>query len=191
MAAPALLGALTLLIPCGTTLAIEAAAITTGHPLQAATIMLAFTLGTAPLFLVLGILARGSAMLQRRLTYVAAAFVIGVGLYTFNGVLVLTDSPYSWQNEVAAFRQAVGASGTAADGQSQTADANPTIEVSATGYTPNAVTVPAGQPVTLTLNGKGNTGCTSVLRIPKLQIQKVLSPNSTDTITATFPQPGA
>lgn len=192
IAAPAMLGALTLLIPCGATIAMETAAITTGNALQAASIMFAFTLGTAPLFFLVGVLAKGSVLFQLRLKYVTAALVVVVGLYTYNGVLILIDSPYSWQNQLAAWRWAAngGAEATveAADGVS--ADANPTIEVGATGYTPSTLTVPAGQPVKLTMVGKGNTGCTSVLRIPKLNVQQRLTPNGTDTVAVTFPTPG-
>lgn len=191
IAAPALLGALTLLIPCGTTIAMEAGAIATGSPWQAASIMFAFVLGTAPLFFLVGVLAKGSTLFQVRLKYVTAALVVGIGLYTFNGVLNLTDSPYSMQNELAAWRWAVeGGVTTAVAVGGTVADLNPVIEVGATGYTPNTLTVPAGKPVTLTLNGKGNTGCTSVLRIPKLNVQQRLTPNGSDTIAVTFPSPG-
>lgn len=190
MIAPAILGALTILIPCGTTIAMEAAAVTTGSAIQAARIMFAFTIGTAPLFFVLGILARGTAVFQRRLAWVAAAFVIGVGLYTFNGVLVLLDSPYSWQREVVAARQAFGRDDGQTANATITADSAPVITVLAAGYAPNAVTVPSGQPVKLTFKGQGNTGCTSVVRIPKLQVLKTLTPNGIDVVTATFPKPG-
>ena len=54
--APAILGALTVFIPCGTTLAMEAFAISSGSPVFGALIMAAFTLGTAPLFFGLGFL---------------------------------------------------------------------------------------------------------------------------------------
>ena len=54
--APAILGALTIFIPCGTTLAIEALAISSGSPVLGAAIMATFVLGTFPLFLGLGFL---------------------------------------------------------------------------------------------------------------------------------------
>lgn len=191
IAAPALLGALTILIPCGTTIAMEAAAIATGSAWQAATIMFAFVLGTAPLFFTVGILAKGSTMFQQRLKYATALLVIGIGLYTFNGVLNLTDSPYSMQNEVAAWRWAVGGGVATADASGgATADANPTIQVASTGYSPSTVTVPAGQPVTLNLVAGQLAGCTSVIRIPKLNIQQTLTPGGTTQVAATFPSPG-
>lgn len=192
IAAPALLGAFTLFIPCGTTLAMEAGAIATGNPWQAASIMLAFTLGTAPLFFLVGILAKGTVLFRQRLKLVTAMLVVGVGLYTFNSVLNLTDSPYSMQNQLAAWRWAVsgGIANQMPTTQLDSVDANPVIQVSQTGYTPNKLTVPAGQPVNLTMIAKGQLGCTSILRIPKLGIQTPIASSSTTTVTVTFPTPG-
>lgn len=53
--APALLGASTVLIPCGATQAVMAISIASGSPLIGALILFAFTLGTLPIFLLLGI----------------------------------------------------------------------------------------------------------------------------------------
>jgi len=52
--APAFLGAMTIFIPCGTTLAMEALAISSGSAIKGAAIMGAFVLGTSPLFFALG-----------------------------------------------------------------------------------------------------------------------------------------
>src|SRR3989344_3084746 len=54
--APLFLGILTIFIPCGTTLAMEALAISSGNPLLGALIMGAFVLGTFPLFFGVGFL---------------------------------------------------------------------------------------------------------------------------------------
>src|SRR6266849_3744065 len=57
MFAPALLGAFTVFISCGTTQAMMAFAIASGKPLTGAAILFAFILGTSPLFFVLGYFA--------------------------------------------------------------------------------------------------------------------------------------
>src|SRR5439155_2513974 len=54
---PALLGLMTVLIPCGTTQAIEVLAITSGSPILGALVLFVFILGTSPTFFVLGFLA--------------------------------------------------------------------------------------------------------------------------------------
>lgn len=185
--APMMLGALTILIPCGTTLAIEAAALATGSAVQAGAILLAFTLGTAPLFFIIGVLAKGTTLLQMQLKYVTALLVIATGIYSFNAVLNLIDSPYSWRNEVAAFRQAFSGGPTTSIIKPET---HPIIQVLPTGYIPSSITVPTGQLVTIKLDVPGQLSCTSIFRIPKLGIQRTLLPTSTSNITVQFPRPG-
>ncbi len=186
--APALLGALTILIPCGVTQAMEVTAISSGSVLQAGAILFAFTLGTAPLFFLIGVLAKGTTFLQSRLRYVAAAVVVGLGLYAVNGTLVLADSSYSVQRQVTAFERAFFSQSAAEE--SVTASDAPVINVLSNGYKPNVVTVQAGKPVKLQLKTDGIYACTSVFRIPKLKIEKTLPASGTTFITATFPEPG-
>ena len=50
LSAPLFLGFMTVLIPCGVTQAMMAAALGTSNPLQGAALMFAFTLGTSPVF---------------------------------------------------------------------------------------------------------------------------------------------
>lgn len=183
--APAILGFLTILIPCGTTQAMEVAAIAAGSPLAGLGIMAGFTLGTFPLFLVIGVLARSSAIFQRRLGYVAALVVIGLGLYSFNGVLVFTGSSYSAQNISSSIARVFSSPKEAVE-----ADTHPVIEVLGTGYVPDEITVPAGESVELTLQTKGRLGCTNIFRIPELNITRSLTENNAATLALNFPKPG-
>jgi len=182
--APVILGFLTILIPCGTTQAMELAAVTTGSTFEAAAILFAFVLGTAPLFVLIGILARGTAVLQRRLTAAAAIVVVALGLYSINGVLVATDSTYSAQNIAASVRDAFEQ-----HDQSSEIASRVTIGVAPNGYSPARVTVPAGQSVQISLEKQGALGCTSLFLIPKLSIQVDIS-GGNKVVTATFPEPG-
>ncbi len=187
LVAPIILGALTVLIPCGTTLAMEASALATGNPLRASGILFYFIIGTVPLFFIIGILAKGTNLLQNKLKYVTALLVICTGLYSFNAVLNMIDSPYSFRNEMKSLNYALSST----PATNQKSDTHPTIIVSTTGYDPDTVTVPAGQPVTLTFNAPGKLSCTSLLRIPKLGIEKTLTLSSSTDIQATFPTAGS
>lgn len=189
--APAFLGILTILIPCGTTIAMETAAVATGSAVQGAAILFAFTIGTAPLFFLVGILAKGTMLVQRKLVWATAAIVIGLGLYTLNGALVMVDSPYTAQNEWRALRWAFSGGSSASD-SAPTAEAKTevTIGVRGTGYVPNSVIVKSGVPVTFNLAAKGSLGCASVFRIPKLKIERTLQTDNTNILVATFPNPG-
>ncbi len=186
VAAPAAVGFLTVLIPCGTTQAMEVSAIGTGSAATGAAILGAFVLGTVPLFLLVGVAARSVAVFQKQLATVAMLVVVGVGLVSLNGVLVATDSPLSAQNQLAAWRWALTGRAT----PTEIAATDIAIDVHADGYTPNAVTVPAGRVVTFNLTTEKNSGCTSVFRIPKLGISKNLPTSGTSQITAQFPSAG-
>ncbi|MEO6398473.1 MAG: sulfite exporter TauE/SafE family protein [Tepidiformaceae bacterium] len=92
--APALLGVMTVFIPCGTTLAVEFFALGTGSPIYAATLMFVFTLGTAPLFYSLGRLATGlSGERQGRFLGFTAAAVLLLGLLSVNTAMNLLNYP--------------------------------------------------------------------------------------------------
>lgn len=188
--APAVLGLLTILIPCGTTLAIETSAITTGSAIQGALLLLAFTLGTVPLFFIIGVLAKGVATFRRSIAWTAAAVVITLGLSTLNGVLVMIDSPYTVQNEMKAAAWLLTGEYKQPIDDLTAAETNVRIEVRGTGYIPNSFTVPAGEPVTMTLATSGALGCTSVFRIPKLKIERTLQTEQNNVIVATFPTAG-
>ena len=71
------------------------------------------------------------------------------------------------------------------------ADEHPVIQVLPTGYVPSSITVSAGKPVTIKLDVPGKLSCTSIFRIPKLNVLRQLSPNSTSDLTVTFPKPGS
>ncbi|OGY08428.1 MAG: hypothetical protein A2700_01435 [Candidatus Blackburnbacteria bacterium RIFCSPHIGHO2_01_FULL_44_64] len=85
---PAFLGFLTIFIPCGTTVAVEALALHHGDPVQGGLIMGIFTLGTMPVFLGFGGL---TAFLGRRfgskIDKASALIVLILGLWAVNGTL--------------------------------------------------------------------------------------------------------
>jgi len=189
LVAPFILGLLTILIPCGTTQALEISAIASGNALRAAGILFGFTLGTAPLFLVVGVLAKGTTFLQKKMAYVASAVVIFLGLTTLNGALVLTGSPYEFHNVARSLGTALSGDNNAVADASQ-ADDNPVINVSGRGYEPDEITVHAGSLVSIKLVAKASLGCAGIFLIPQLDIEQALTPNTTTTLMATFPSPG-
>jgi len=97
--APALLGAMTIFIPCGTTLAMEALAISSGSPFAGALIMGAFVLGTVPLFIALGYvtIAIGHSFKAQFLKYAAYALIY-LGVTSVNASLVSLGSSFTLQN---------------------------------------------------------------------------------------------
>ena len=199
MFAPALLGLLTLVIPCGTTIAMETLAISSGNPFFGAAIMGVFILGTAPYFLGLGYLtAKLGDVFHERFLKIAAVALIYLGIVSINGTLNLINSPLTLETLWEAVPIEVNLNGTAENKESggnsnakiengvQVAD----IAIEPYGYYPDYIRVEAGKPVKLNLKTAANLGCTSAFRIPQLGISKNLALNSSDSVEFTPQKPG-
>lgn len=95
--APAFLGLMTVFIPCGTTLAVEFFALSTGDPVYAGALMFAFTLGTMPVFFFLGRLtSRMEGQRQARFLGFTAAGVLLLGFLSINTAMNLLDYPLTY-----------------------------------------------------------------------------------------------
>lgn len=192
--APALLGGLTIFIPCGTTLAMEALAISASNPLLGAAIMGTFTLGTMPLFFGIGFLTTTfSDAFRSKFFKLAAVLVLYLGLTSINGALLAAGSPVTFQSLIDPIQSSLSSKQNGKTNSDivirdgvQTVD----ITVYPNAYTPNYFQVEAGKPVKLNLTTTNQVGCTSAFRIPSLGISKRLAPGSTDYVAFTPEKPG-
>src|SRR3989344_5609765 len=163
--APAALGALTVFIPCGTTLAMEALVISSGSPYLGAAIMGVFVLGTSPLFLGLGFLttALGDAF-RTKFLKIAGVAVLYLGATSLNGALVVAGSPVTLQTIADNSPIQIDLSGGSVE-QFEPKVANGVQEVNVqvlpNGYSPNYVQIRVGVPVKLNLFSTGRLGCAS------------------------------
>ncbi len=196
MFAPAILGAFTVLIPCGTTQAMMALAIASGKPLYGAAIMFAFVLGTSPLFFILGYFATklGDKLHQQFMRFAAFAIIL-LAIFNLNNTVALTGSNWTLDNIAKGFWCTVSfCNGQLGVGSAQAAglaNDNPTLTIAATGYNPNELTVKTGSQVSLHITNTGGGGCTQALTIPSLGIQKIVPIGASDTLAFTAPsQPG-
>lgn len=183
--APAILGLMTVFIPCATTQAMEIVAIGTGSPLYGAAIMFAFVLGTSPTFLIFGfLLNKGSASFQKYFPAIAGTALFLMSLYTINAGAGLTGSPYTIQNFVEAARSPNSSNfkNTAILGKDiQTV----TIDVSDFGYTPKNITLKKDVPTVLKLVTNNVQSCSRSFTIPSLNIQKLLPVTGETTLEFT------
>lgn len=192
---PAILGAFTVFIPCGTTQAMMALAIASGNPLSGAAIMFAFVLGTSPLFFILGYMAtRLGESMQQKFMKVAAYTLILLAVFNLNNSLALAGNPVTlenlWTNVYCTVSFCDRDFGTAT-AQNTAPTADTTIAIESSGYNPSNITVKAGSQVKINLVNNGGGGCTQAFTIPKLGIQKVVPIGSSDTIAFTAPsEPG-
>lgn len=172
--APAVLGVMTVLIPCGVTLSVEALALASGSPWWGAATMAVFVLGTSPLFAVLGYAARVAATVWRgRLAFVTGVVVLMMGLYTLNSGLELAGSPLA----ASRLAETVGVEPAPADaGAAVIADGTQTVTIAASNraFSPANAAVKPGVPTTLVITTQGVQGCIRSLIIPDLGIQKTL-----------------
>jgi uncharacterized protein len=177
LATPLFLGALTILIPCGVTQSAMAVAVGTGNPLSGAAIMFAFVLGTSPTFFGVTVLAGSLAKIFQKYFYpIVAVIILGLGLYTVNGGLNLIGSPLA----PSAILDSITA-GTqppvveAASSSPSSSNSNRVwINVLNSGYQPNRLTAPAGQPIQLVMVSKNVQSCSRAFVIPSLNLYKLL-----------------
>ncbi len=191
--APALLGAMTIFIPCGTTVAMEALAISSAGAIWGALIMAVFILGTIPLFFGIGLLTSifGEAY-KTKFLKLAAVAVIYLGLTSINGALTAFGSPLTFQSIAESFpvNLATENDNTTDIDTETTTNQNVEILITSRGYSPNYIRVKKDTPLTIKLTSKDSYSCASAFRIPSLGIAKNLQANETQTITFTPKESG-
>lgn len=182
--APALLGAMTIFIPCGTTLAMEALAISSANALWGAAVMGTFVLGTAPLFFGIGWLTSVLGdNFRSNFLKIAALAVMYLGITSINGALIALNFPLNSQTITNAFNNSAQSRNEEKSYSESPPNQSPEIVITSSGYTPNYIRVKKGQSVNLKITSKDAYSCASAFRIPSLGISKNFQANETETIT--------
>ncbi|HKB88692.1 MAG TPA: sulfite exporter TauE/SafE family protein [Patescibacteria group bacterium] len=185
--APAILGFLTILIPCGVTQAMMVLAIASGSPLYGALIMFAFTLGTSPIFFAMGLTL--VELLKRKVfVYIASAMIIAFGLMSINAGQVIRGSAHTFQNYSTAFKSLFSNDGQALGISAQVDSSGTqhiTLNVTSHGYSSDVTTLKSGVPVKITFLSNSVTSCARSFLIPSLGISKVLPENGTSEVEFT------
>jgi sulfite exporter TauE/SafE len=186
--APALLGLMTVFIPCGTTQAMMVLAVSSASPLLGALILFAFVLGTSPTFFVLGFaMTRLRGRVQRAFTALTAVLVLALGFIAIDSGLKLAGSPLA-PSAIAAslFRpDTAGGAVTETEGVQEV-----TINVTDRGYTPNVFTVRSGEPLRVRLVTDNTYGCARAFVIPALNVQRLLPPTGVEVLELPAMPPG-
>jgi len=190
--APGILGILTVFIPCGVTQAMEVVAISSGSAIQGALIMGTFVAGTAPAFAIIGIAtAKLSEVWRTYFLRVAAALLIIMALYSFNGILQVRDSQFSLQRlgpKIVRLLPPYDRNSTSAKAITPEIinGIQPvTITIESDGYSPNRFAVKAGTPVELTLKAGSVYSCATSFTFRAFNIQTQLRPNTSQKFTFT------
>lgn len=206
LAAPAFLGVLTVLIPCGVTQAMMAVALGTADPFQGAALMFAFTLGTSPVFFFIAYFAtRLGSKLEKNFMRFVAVIVLVLALVTIDGGITLAGSPVSFSRYISGVFTAGGQPpsvyesnnqvpgspsglGISADSfsipdYSSNADSGElTLNVINSGYSPDVLHAKAGIPIKLRLVTDNVRSCSRAFVIPSLGLQTILEPTGEKVI---------
>jgi sulfite exporter TauE/SafE len=187
---PIILGALTIFIPCGVTQAMMAQAIAYGNPITGALILFFFVLGTAPLFILLGLaLTTLSETYAKWFSKIAAILIILTALWNMYNASTIFGLDKSIQKVV----RPVVCQITFCDESSQPSVASretsktPVITIRQTAYEVDNPYIPKGEEITLTVTNKEGYGCIQYFTIPSLGIQKAVPVGKTETIVFTAP----
>ena len=193
--APGLLGFLTILIPCGVTQAMEVLAISSASPIQGALIMGSFVIGTAPMFILIGLAtAKLTEVWRTYFLRTAALLLIAMALYSVNGILQVNNSPYSLERVGPRLVKLLPPYDTNVP---KSKVANPTVSlvdgkqkvtltVSNAGYSPKHFTVQKDIPVELTLETNGGVySCATAFTFKAFNISEYLKPQDSKVKTFT------
>ena len=180
---PALLGFLTVLIPCGVTQAMMLLAIASGNAIVGASIMFFFVLGTSPVFFLIG-LAAVELLKNKTFSIIAAVFITVMGILAINSGQILRGSVHTIQNY---YEVLFGNNSTSKTGLAKIVKGKQeaTIYVTSGGYSSDVSTLKVGVPVKLTLVSQNVRSCARAFAIPEFNLFKVLSQNGTDTMEFT------
>lgn len=180
---PAILGFLTILIPCGVTQAMSVLAITSGSPLQGALILGSFVAGTIPLFMLIGVAtSRLTEAWRTHFLRVSAVLLIVMSLYSVNGIATTLDSPYSLTRIYSVLTTPIGSTPTVSSvGGLQRA----AISITSSGYTPRRFSVRAGTPVELKVSAGEVYSCASSFTFKAFGINAYVKPNTDQVFTFT------
>lgn len=190
---PLFLGALTVLIPCGVTQAMMAVAIASGSALEGAGIMLAFTLGTSPVFFLVAYLTTQlGARLEKLFMSFVAVVVLVLGMFAILTGMNLAGAPVpvaGWMQTVFApqqVNQSIKASPAAIE-----VDTTLTLNAQNNGYFPHTLYAKAGMPVKLNVLTQNTRSCAVAFVIPDIHYEVLLPTTGTTSIDIPPQNPGA
>ncbi len=184
---PLFLGALTVLIPCGVTQVMMALAIGTGNPIQAAGLMVAFTLGSSVVFFAVAYLASqlGTATVHG-FNYLAAVVLIVLGVVSVNQGLNLMSVPLTIAQPRGVAGSEVRPTPVAAPGEANLL----TIAALPFGYEPEQLHARADVPTQVTFVSDRLYSCSRALIVPEWNIQTILPETGTFSFSLPPQAPG-
>lgn len=178
---PMVLGASTFFLPCGFTQALQLYVLSEGDMITGALTMLAFSLGTLPALLSLGVFSSfAKGTVQKYFLKFAGVLVVLVGFFSINNGLTLTGVNIGLASDIDSPTPSSGENIIIEDGKQ-------IIEMTVDGlqYKPNRFTVYEGIPVEWKIDGSRAQGCGQVLIMPGADVVQYLNPDKITVINFT------
>lgn len=176
--APVFLGALTVAIPCGVTQVMMASAMATGNAWQSAGLMLAFTLGTSPVFFAVSLLATEmGARLDALFMRLVAVVILILGLVSVDSGMTLLGMP-SVGSRLQALVQPTQVTQSAPTGK----PAELILHAENDGYIPHTLHAKAKSQIKLSVITKETYSCALSFVIPAINFEKLLPSNGVTVI---------
>lgn len=183
---PTLMGAGTVLLPCGFTLTTQGLALLSGDPIKGGLIMLAFVLGTTPILFLIGmssLMFNSKPHIAATFTKIAGTLVILFAFFNINAAFNVLGLP-NFSSYLINGKSVAGS--VQAKGQKQII----AMTASAQGYEPNYFQVKVGTPVEWQITDEGASGCTNsiiardlfdgqVKVVPGQTVSKTFTPTKT------------
>ena len=167
-----------MLIPCGVTQAMMAAALGTGSASQGAAMMFAFTLGTSPVFFLVAYLpTQVGARREKYFLRFVAVVVLILGLVSLDGGLNLMGAPFSFTRlaqQMFPARQESSLTLPDAPYTSASSEGALRLEVQNQGYFPQTLKARANTALTLELVTNKTYSCARDFVIPALKYYQLL-----------------
>jgi len=199
LATPLFLGALTVFIPCGVTQAMMAVAIASGSAIQGAGLMLAFTLGTSPVFFLVAYLTTSlGARLEKIFMRFVAVVILVLGLFSIASGLNLAGVPVpvaSWIQKLTPGQAQFASqpSGPAVHAAPAPLASGKTLTLAAknNGYFPETLYAQANTPLQLNIITQNTVSCAIGFYIPALRYETMLPRSGTTTVDIPPQKPGS
>jgi uncharacterized protein len=173
LAAPVFLGAMTVLIPCGISQTMMAAALGEANPLAGAAILFSFTLGASPTFFAVAYsAARLGAVWEKQFTRIVAVVLLILGGYAIDTGLNLIGAPVSITNSLQSFAEFANPSASAHNTGDQLGEM--VLVAKNDGYEPRTVIAKSNQATQLTVLTLNTKSCTNAFVISELGVEKTL-----------------
>lgn len=172
---PILIGALTILIPCGITQGMMLLSVSSGSFWYGGLILGAFILGTTPVFYILGI-ASEKILSIKPLKIFAILIMFYLGLSAINSGQLLRGSVHTFQN----YKTVIFGTELQKELQSEIV-----IDVKSNGYSASTNVLKVGVPVKLILKTNKTAGCARAFTIPQYNISMVLPATGTEIVELT------